>query len=278
MHPRTPRRTVRTLAATVSVGLAVAIAAAGGAPSASADGGMGGKVHIGPTGNKVEMAEPAKSTYIPKTGRASDRDRTKAKDLLAGVRNFCQTHTAADIKAKWRPAGSSASTSTHFFNPHPAKSSGLHPRRPRAALIYDGRLRGVMFSGKPLPYLGMIPRAHGHDMKMDVEMLHVYCTKNLRDAFTPNRMLGINADLVKLRWKIRPAVMDLGEKQLRTVRDKIRGYTNSKAEYVAGRTSDRSGPDPVLEALRTEIRQSVWDLSEGQLRSVWRLMKSYIRS
>jgi len=72
-----------------------------------------------------------------------------------------------------------------------------------------------MFAGKPLPYLGSIPRAHIHHMKKPVELLHVYCTKSLKDAFTPNRLLGINADLVRLRWNIRPAVMDLTERQLR---------------------------------------------------------------
>jgi len=41
------------------------------------------------------------------------------------------------------------------------------------------------------------------------------------------------------------------------------------------RRTSGSGPDPVLEAMRTEIRKSVWDLTGLELRRVWRLMKSY---
>jgi hypothetical protein len=276
MNHKISPRTIPTLAAAVGLSVAAAVVGLASVTPASAGGDMGGHVMVGPTGNKVEMVEPSKSKYVPHPARASTRDRAKAENLLADVRDFCRTHSARDIKDRWRAGGGTPAKSTHFFNPRPSKrSSGLHPARPRAALIYDGRLRGVMFVGKPLPYLGSIPRAHGHHMDMAVEMVHVYCTRNLKDAFTPNRALGINADLIDLRWKIRPAVMDLSERQLRAVRDKIRGYIGNKYATAPAETSGSSGPDPVLQAMRTEIRQSVWDLTEAQLRSVWRLMKSY---
>jgi len=270
-------RTVRALAAAVAVGVASATMGAATLTSASGHHHHEGHVMVGPTGNRVEMVEPYNSEYVPRIARASARDRAKAENLLDRVREFCSTHSAADIKKRWRPGADIPSKSNHYFNPRPSKrSAGLHPSRPRAALIYDGRLRGVMFVGKPLPSLGSIPRPHTHQMDEPVEMLHVYCTRDLKDAFTPNRELGINADSIKLRWKIRPAVMDLSERQLRNVRAKVRDYTNHKVRAKApARSSSGSGPDPVLQRLRTEIRQSVWYLSEAELRRVWRIMQSY---
>lgn len=245
-------------------------------PNASAGhGDMGGHVMTGPTGNKVEMVDPPHSMYVPHIAAASEADRAKAQKLLDGVNKFCRTHSAAALKAKWRPGLSNPRHPTHFFNPDP-KSTGLRAANPRAALVYNGKLDGVMFVGVPLPSFGSIPRAHSHDMSMPVEMLHVYCTRNLKEAFTPNRMLGVMADLVMLRLMIRPAVMDLNEAQLRAVRAKVRGYASSKLQAMAPVASaTKGGPDPVLQAIRTEIRRSLMVLTEAQLRSVWSLMQSY---
>ncbi len=229
----------------------------------------------GPTGNTVEMVAPAQSTYRPNIAGASVANRDQAQRLLDGVNRFCRNHTVAGIQAKWRQGTGKMSGQTHYYNPDPM-AAGLSPRNPRAALIYDGRLGGVMFTGMPLPSLGSIPRAHSHDMTMPVEMVHVYCTKNLRDAFTPNRILGVKADLKMLRLEIRPAVMNLNKNQLHAVRAKVRGYAGDKLQAVSpvGTSSD-GGPDPVLQAMRTEIRNSLMILTEHQLRSVWSLMQSY---
>ncbi len=260
---------VRALAITASLSLALTAIGVTTATTASAHR-MHGHVMTGPTGNKVEMVEPYQSMYVPRIGRASARDQAKAQKLLDGVNNFCRTHTAAGIKARWRPGTQSPSAASHFFNSGP-RSKGLNPKQPRAALIYKGRLRGVMFSGAPLPSLGSIPRAHSHNMSKPDEMVHVYCTKNLRDAFTPSRRLGINGDMNRLRDRIRPGVMDLNERQLRVVRNKVRAYTDKMPPMSSIETTS-SGPDPVLQALRTQIRQSLRLLNEPQLRSVWRLM------
>lgn len=231
----------------------------------------------GPTGNKVEMVDPGKSTYVPKIASAPAKQRAKAQRILDGVNSFCRSHTAAGLKANWNSGSSTMSMSgpTHFFNPD-SDSTGLRPANPRAALIYDGKLDGVMFNGKPLPYLGSIPRAHSHDMSMPVEMLHVYCTANLKDAFTPNRTIGVLDDLRQLRDTVRPAILKLKEGQLRAVRTKVRGYCGNELDPVApiGSPGD-GGPDPIVQAMRTEIRHSLMILSEPQLRSVWSLMQSY---
>jgi hypothetical protein len=252
---------------------------AGVSPSASAaiqahD--MGGRhVMIGPTGNHVEIGDPANSMYMPNIGAASAKDQARAQRLSDGVNNFCRTHTAKAIKAKWRPGLSRSSQQTHYFNPN-SKSWGLNTNQPRAALIYKGKLGGVMFSGMPLPHLGSIPRAHTHMMSSHMEMLHVFCTPNLREAFTPNRVLGVEAATIALRLDIRPAITDLNRHQLRTVRAKVRGYAGSKLQPVApSGSSSLPGPDPVLRAMRTEIRASLMIINEAQLRSVWRLVRSY---
>ncbi len=119
------------------------------------DGGKGEPVVIGATCNKVEMAQPHNSTYVPNIAGASAADRAKAQKLLDGVNNFCRTHSAAAVMSTWRPGLSNATDPTHFFNPE--RSRGLDPANPRAALVYDGQLGGVMFTGRPLPPLGSIP-------------------------------------------------------------------------------------------------------------------------
>jgi hypothetical protein len=246
--------------------------------NASASTGADGKdymVMIGPTGNSVEMVDPDQSTYVPDIAGASADDVDKAQTLLDAVNHFCATHTVAGLKGDaWRPGKTLATAQTHLFNPD-TKSKGLDPTNPRAALVYDGVVAGVMFNGTPLPYLGKIPRAHGHaDMAMAVEMVHVYCTPNLKYAYTPNRQLGVMLPVFHLRLEIRPAIMDLSPVHLRAVRDKVRGYIGMAAAATATVASKR-GPDPVLAAMRDEIRRSLMLLNLSQLRSVWHLMQSY---
>jgi hypothetical protein len=230
-------------------------------------------VMIGSTGNKVEMVDPDHSTYVPRIGAASDKDLAYAKKVLAGVNRFCAHHTVAQLKRTWRPGHTRSTKQTHLFNP--VHSQGVHPKSPTAALIYDGKVAGEMFNGTPLPHLGSIPRPHGHaDMSTSMEMLHVYCTGNLKHAYTPNRQLGIMLPIFHLRDKIRPAVMNLTPAQLHAVVHKVRGYIG-KRQAANVRAASKGGPDPRLQAMRDEIRRSLMVLGQHQLRSVWRLMKSY---
>jgi hypothetical protein len=254
-------------------------------------------------GNRVEMIDPGQSHYIPDIRDASDADIAKAQNILDGVNEFCRTHTVKWIKAHWRSGGMGmggmhmkgmsgmhmkgmhmkgmAESPTHWFNPR--RLTGIHPARPVAALIYKGVLDGVMFNGSPvLPRLGSIPRAHVHHMHMPgmhmapIEMVHVYCTGSLKRSFTPNRQLGVMVPTQNLRNTIRPAVMLLKPWQLKEVRRMVRNFCGSRLKPVAptGSPSD-PGPDPRLEAMRTEIRHSLMILREGQLRTVWHKMKSY---
>lgn len=243
------------------------------------------RTEISATGNRIELVDPTRSRYVPEILRAPARQRVRARRLLRGVNRFCRTHTVAELKAGWRPGAVHQSHPTHYFNPRRG-ASGVNPRKPRAALVYDGEVGGVMFTGSPLPRLGRIPRAHRHihgsmGTSSSVEMVHVYCTDNLtvksvREAFTPSRQLGVFADTIRLRLRIRPAVMDLNPRQLRQVRNRVRryvgkqSYRSARSRVMAGR-----GPDPVLQAMRTEIRKGLMKLDEAQLRSIWRLMKSY---
>jgi hypothetical protein len=221
------------------------------------------------------MAGPAESRYVPDVAGASAADRRKARQLLDGVNEFCEGHSAETLAETWQPSTSGAS---HHGNPD-SDSRGLDPANPRAALIYDGELSGVMFVGRPLPSLGSIPRAHSHDPSTSTEMVHVYCTDNLREAFTPNRQLGIKADLQPLRQSIRPAVMNLDEVQLRTVLARVRGYARDEVVNVTPlTTSSGGGPDPVLQAMRTEIRRSLLALDERQLRKVRSVVRALLRS
>ena len=251
--------------------------AAGAHGSHSAGHGESGNSHdeltVGPTCNQVEMATPAQSTYVPDLAAASAGDRVQAQQLLNGVNDFCREHSAADIISQWE-AGESDPSPTHFFNPDD-RSRGLDPANPKAALIYEGELAGVMFTGKPLPSLGSIPRAHAHDPSEPLEMLHVYCTTNLQDAFTPSRMLGVKADTIRLRRSIRPGLMDLDQPQLRTLLHKVRGYAGYELAAVEPvQTDEPGGPDPVMQARRTEIRTAIMLLTEAQLRSVQSSMRS----
>ncbi|MGH3315266.1 MAG: hypothetical protein ACRDO0_03905, partial [Nocardioidaceae bacterium] len=116
---------------------------------------------MGSSGNRIEMVAPQESKYVPKILKAPARARTKARKLLNGVNRFCRTRSLADLKARWRAGDDHPARPTHYFNPRRG-ASGTNPARPRAALVYDGRIGGVMFTGNPLPGLGPIPRAHGH--------------------------------------------------------------------------------------------------------------------
>jgi hypothetical protein len=282
---------IAVMAGTVSLSTAFAPGAiAGASPGSEARAtslaaGMGGGCSMGskrgPTGNCVEMIDPADSTYIPNIAAASMRAHTKAQRLLDGVNRFCRTHTVAGLRGRWRTGHTHPSNPTHYFNPDRNSAGVLHPANPRAALVYDGKVGGVMFTGTPLPHLGSIPRAHTHaSMEMGsskgVEMVHVYCTKSLKKAFTPNRLLGVKAFMITLRLQIRPAVMNLNKWQLRAVRHKVRAYCGDRLKHIAPVAGSGSGgPDPLLAAMRTEIRNSLMLLTETQLRRVRHLMRSY---
>ena len=245
-------------------------------------------VETSATGNTVELVGPGESTYVPRVLSATDRQRTRARDLLRGVNRFCRTHTVAELKAAgWQPGDGAAHTvQTHLINPDP-RSGGINPANPRGALFFDGEVGGVMLSGQPLPHLGPIPRAHRHPDthgsmggNPNVEMVHIYCTddltvKSIREAYTPDRHLGVLADTRMLRDRIRPAVMNLSPRQLTEVRDLVRSYVGTQPASTTSARTAGPGPDPVLQAMRTEIRQGLMSLDEAQLRTVWRLMKSY---
>jgi hypothetical protein len=243
-------------------------------------------VETSATGNKVELVDPGKSTYVPHVMRATAEQRTRARRLLRGVNRFCNTHTLGELKAAgWRAGDTREVAPTHYFNPDPA-ASGVNAANPRGALVYEGEIGGVMFNGHPLPHLGPIPRAHRHaghgsmGGNPNVEMVHIYCTndltvKSVREAFTPNRQIGVLADTRILRDRIRPHVMDLNPRQLREVRALVRSYIGAPSSQPARARTTDVGPDPVLQAMRTEIRQGLMELDEPQLRHVWRQMRSY---
>jgi hypothetical protein len=281
--------------------------AAGKSAAGSAAKGAQGKhaeIFTDDNGNTVEMIDPGQSTYVPDVKAASTDDIAKAKHILEGVQEFCRTHTVKNIKAHWRPGGMSMKVAqpmkgmsgmsmngmsgmhmkgmsmshTHYFNPN--KRTGIHPKHPVAALIYKGVLDGVMFNGDPLlPYLGSIPRAHVHHMPgmvMHTEMVHVYCTANLQHAYTPNRQLGAMVPTQNLRTTIRPAVMDLTPGQLKEVRRMVRHMCGDRLKPVLPTGSPNApGPDPRLQAMRTEIRHSLMILRQGQLQQLWQKMQSY---
>jgi hypothetical protein len=306
------RRGVIVSAAALAVAVPIIASGAAGASGPVAKSSAKGAVTAAPAkymvftdsnGNRVEMVDPGQSHYIPNVSDASSDDRAFAQQVLDGVNEICRTHTVKQIMAHWSPGGmgmhmksgtqmksmpgmqmkgmSMAGMTmyhTHWFNPN--KLTGIHPRRPVAALIYKGVLDGVMFNGAPvLPRLGTIPRPHVHDMAMKgtepLEMVHVYCTKNLKYAFTPNRQIGVMVPVQNLRNEIRPAVMLLKRWQLKEIRRMVRHMCGDRLAPVKPGTSDGTGPDPVLQAMRTEIRRSLMILREGQLRTVWQKMQSY---
>lgn len=226
-------------------------------------------VHVGPTCNVVEHVGPVDSTYRPDVAGASRGDRRRAQTLLAGVNAFCRTTSVAELANQWVPGTKSPSSPTHFFNPHQRRSLGLDPANPRAALVYGGRIGGVMLTGTPLPALGSVPRAHTHDPSGPREMLHVYCTTDLADAFTPSRDLGVMADTIALRQRIRPLVAGLQEPQVGEVLAAVRAHADGAVPPTDPRTLTTPAPgDPVLLAAREEIRQSLMFLSEQRLRTV----------
>jgi hypothetical protein len=268
--------TVGTAVAAIVGCIGLSTTLANGASASTGTAGKGYMIMIGKSGNKVEMVDPDQSTYVPDIAGASAADVDKSQKLLDAVRQFCSNRTVAGLKDNgWTPGKSRVTAQTHLFNPD-TKSKGLDPTNPRAALVYDGKVAGVMFNGSPLPYLGTIPRAHGHaDMTMAVEMVHVYCTPNLQYAFTPNRQLGVMLPVFHLRLEIRPAVMNLTPAHLTAVRDKVRSYIGMAAARAKVTVATKGGPDPVLAAMRDEIRRSLMILNLHQLRGVWHLMQSY---
>ncbi len=247
-------------------------AAGGGGNHGGVDGRRGhtrGHVMVGPTCNLVEMVGPEDSTYRPDVAGATRADRARAQELLRGVNEFCRTHSAQELMAEWVPGEANPARPTHFFNPDSRGSLGLEPSNPRAVLIYEQRIGGVMFTGVPLPSLGSIPRAHSHDMSRPREMVHVYCTTNLTEAFTPNRQLGVLADVIALRGKARPLVSHLVQPRLGEVLSLVREYVGEQLPRVDPRAMTPPGlADPIMWAKREQLRQSLMLLSEPQLRRV----------
>lgn len=242
-------------------------------------GGAGGHDHghadhllVGPTCNQLEMVAPNSSTYRPDVAGASSSDRARARELLRGVKEFCRSHSTSEVMAGWLRGGGTAPT--HYFDPDRRGSLGLDPSNPRAVLVYGGEIGGVMFTGAPLPSLGSIPRAHTHDTSRPREMLHVYCTRDLADAFTPSRRLGVLADAIALREDIRPRIARLVDPRLTTVHQRVREYLGD--EFVSVDPSDLATPDvadPALRAQRAEVRQSLLLLGEPELRAVLSMVK-----
>jgi hypothetical protein len=229
---------------------------------------------LGPTCNLSEMVAPPSSTYRPDVRQASRADRTRARRLLRGVNAFCRSHSATAVMAGWVPGAGDPAAPSHFFNPDRRGSWGLDPSNPRAVLVYGHEIGGVMFTGTPLPSLGSIPRAHTHDTSRRREMLHVYCTSNLADAFTPSRRLGVLADSIGLREKIRPRVASLVEPRLSLVTRQLHDDLGSERPRVAPRMiATPEMADPVLRARRAEVRQALLLLSEPQLRTVLSLIR-----
>ena len=235
--------------------------------------GQPGPVVLGPTCNIVEPAAPPDSTYRPDVRAASRADRARARRLLSGVNEFCRSHTASDITSTWLAGQANETSPTHFFNPDRRGSLGLDPTNPRAVLVYRQGIGGLMFTGTPLPRLGSIPRAHTHDPSRPREMLHVYCADDLAEAFTPSRELGVLADSIVLRQKIRPRVAGVVDPRLAAVHRRMSSYVGHELPPAAPRTDTAQLVDPVLRARRDQIRQSLVLLTEPELRMVWALVR-----
>ena len=236
--------------------------------------GNAGPLVGGPTCNVSEVVAPPSSTYRPVVGGASRADRARALRLLRGVNAFCRSHSASELMAGWVPGNGDETPATHFFNPDRRGSLGLDPSNPRAALVYGHEIAGVMFAGTPLPPLGPIPRAHTHDASRPREMLHVYCATNLAEAFTPNRRLGVLADSIALRQKIRRQVAHLVNPQLTVILRYVRDELGDEQSRVDLRTiATPEPPHPIQRAKRDEIRQSLLFLAEPQLRTVLSMIK-----
>lgn len=232
------------------------------------------RVSVGPTCNLVETATPPDSTYRPDVRRAPRADRDRARVLLRGVNRFCRTHSAAEITTAWEPGEGALGSPSHYFNPDRRGSLGLDPSSPRAALVYRQGLAGVMFTGTPLPSLGSIPRAHTHDTSRPREMLHVYCTPDLADAFTPSRERGVMADSIELRQKIRTLLPRAASTRLSAMLRWVREHTGDAVPPVEPSTvSAPEVRDPVARARRMEIRHSLLHLREPQLRDVLSMVR-----
>ncbi len=231
---------------------------------------------LGPTCNLLERVAPQSSKYRPDVRGASWADRVRARRLLRGVNEFCQSQSVSELMARWVPGSTNQATPTHFFNPDRRDSLGLDPSNPRAVLVYGHEIGGVMFTGTPLPRLGSIPRAHSHDPSRPREMLHVYCATTLKEAFTPSRQLGVLEDSIALRQKIRPRVAYLIDPQLTAILRQVRTFVGAGEIPRArpGTIPTSEGVDPVLRAKRDEIRQSLFLLTEPQLRTVLSMIEA----
>lgn len=66
------------------------------------------------------------------------------------------------------------------------------------------------------------------------------------------------------------AIMDLSDAQLRGVLAKVREYAGNQLPAVTpARPYPNGGPDPIRQAMPTEIRRSLMVLTEDRLRRVW---------
>ena len=231
------------------------------------------RIVVGPTCNVLETVSPEDSTYRPRVARAPRQDRARARSLLADVNEFCTSTSPSELMAEWVPGTTTPTKPTHYFNPDRRGSLGLDPANPRAVLVYRQRIGGVMFTGVPLPSLGSIPRPHTHDPTGGREMLHVYCTSNLADAFTPDRELGVLADTIVLRQKVRPLVADLHEPWLTAALRVAREHVGDELPRVDPRTIAPGLGDAALRAKREELRQALMLVSEAQLRRLLAMVR-----
>jgi hypothetical protein len=271
------------LVAVAAAALCLPLLSAAAATSGSSDKAV--RTFVDANGNRVEVVDPGQSTYIPNVKHTSKHSVAKAQRLLDGTLKFCRTHSVKKIMAHWRVGGmgmggmggmkANTMPPTHYFNPNPMQ--GLHPMHPTAALVYDGKLGGVMLNGQPLDYLGTIPRAHAHKhmVSTHLEMVHIYCTKNLTFAFTPNRTLGVMSPTINLRLKIRPAIMDLTRRQLKVIDAMVTMYVKRDGGMKTAPDAIAKGPKPALQAMRIHIRESLMVLTQHQLRMVWKKMVSF---
>ena len=230
---------------------------------------------VGPTCNTVELVSPVDSTYRPDVAGASRADRDIARSLLQDVNRLCESTSAVDLMEDWSAGDTTPTKPTHYFNPDRRGSLGLDAANPRAVLVYRQRIGGVMVTGVPLPSLGSIPRPHTHDPTSAREMLHVYCARDLAEAFTPNRELGVLADTIALRHRVRPLVAHLEDPHLSEIVRRVRGYLGDELPRVDPRTIAPGLGDAVLRATREELRQALMLLSEAQLRRLSTLVRSH---
>src|SRR4051812_12083801 len=99
--------------------------AKGAATSAAAAHHKHAEIFTDENGNTVEMIDPGQSSYIPDVAAASDGDVAKARQILAGVQEFCRTHSVKHIKAHWSPGGMGGGMHMKAMQPMTGMS-GMH--------------------------------------------------------------------------------------------------------------------------------------------------------